>query len=153
MHAIIIHPEYHQLKAFYEALKADLLALQAQRDDLVFHFCRQIETEYVLQFGELEYNAWELFCESSRLAREIELIQAKLNREEPVNLREVQAQLDKEFTEYMAKLEEQREAMASALDYTQQPKLSEEEAADLKALYWELVKATHPDMNPGASPS
>ncbi|MEA4811717.1 MAG: hypothetical protein VB108_03990 [Anaerolineaceae bacterium] len=151
MNAIILHPDYYTLHHHSQTLKGQLLKLQEQHDDLVFHVCKGLQASYMLHFGELEYKAWDLFCQYSRIVREIELVQAKINREEPVNQKSINRQLDIEFAEYTEKLKKQSEEIQSAIDYTQKTSLSIEETLELKALYHELVKLTHPDLHPGAS--
>lgn len=55
---LIVLPESDALKAEIETLRAELSALFAQRDELVFVVCKNIETEYMLKIGGLEHRAY-----------------------------------------------------------------------------------------------
>lgn len=77
---------------------------------------KNIETNYMLKLGGLEYKAYEAQCEALRLKRKPELIQAKKNRWEKIILSMIDAILDAEFAEYRAKLNEQIEKMNDALE-------------------------------------
>lgn len=78
--------------------------------------CKNIETNYMLKLGGLEYKAYEAQCEALRLKRKPELIQARKNRQEKIILSMIDAILDAEFAEYQAKLNEQIEKVNDALE-------------------------------------
>ena len=83
---IIIFPEFDKIKNEIERLRIELSMLLLERDELQFVICRNIEAKYTLEFGSIEYRAYEAQCTALRLKRKIELIQAKRNRQEPVSI-------------------------------------------------------------------
>lgn len=145
---IIIFPDFQKLKEDVERLRTELSMLMLERDELRFVICKNIETEYMLKLGNLEYKVYEAQCAALRLKRKIELIQARKNRQEVIKLTVINNILDEEFLEYEKKLNEQVEKMNEALEHSKGEYLSEEDNKELKKLYRKIVKVLHPDINP-----
>ena len=132
-------------------MRTELSMLLLERDELQFVICKNIETEYMLKLGSIEYKAYEAQCAALRLKRKIELIQAKKNRQEKVIISAIEETLDKEFAEYQKQLDEQIDKMNDALKRSKAEVLSDEDNKELKKLYRKIVKALHPDINPDVS--
>ena len=79
---VIVFPDFEKLKSEVEKMRTELSMLLLERDELQFVICKNIETEYMLKLGSIEYRAYEAQCAALRLKRKIELIQAKKNRQE-----------------------------------------------------------------------
>ncbi len=150
---IIKFPQVEALEKDVHELKENLEALLMEHDELVHIVCKNIETSYMLSLGYLEYKAYELQCTSLRLKRKVELIQAKINRQETVILEKIEDILDTEFSEYQKKLEVEIEKMNKALERGNSKSLSLKETSELKKLYNQIVKSLHPDLNPNVSHS
>ena len=148
---IVVFPDFQKLKDDVEKLRTELSMLMLERDELRFVICKNIEMEYMIKLGSLEYKAYEAQCAAMRLKRKIELIQAKKNRQERVNLSKIDETLDVEFFEYQQKLNEQIDKMNDALKHSNAEYLSEEDNKELKKLYRKIVKVLHPDINPEVS--
>ena len=69
-----------------DKLRVSVSMLLLERDNLLFHECKDIEAEYVLKFGKLEYKVYEAECEYRRLKRKLELIIISRNHNEPIDL-------------------------------------------------------------------
>lgn len=151
--AIILFPEFEKLKKEVEQLRTELSMLYLEYDELRFVICKNIETAYILALGSFEYKAYESECEALRLKRKLELIQAKRNRQEKVDLKFIENLLDKEFAEYLKKLNLQIEKMNEALYRDKCERLTESDAKELKRLYRKVVKCLHPDLNPDTTPA
>lgn len=132
-------------------MRTELSMLLLERDELQFVICKNIETEYMLKLGSIEYKAYEAQCAALRLKRKIELIQAKKNRQEKVIISAIEETLDSEFAEYQKQLNEQIDKMNDALKRSKAEVLSDEDNKELKKLYRKIVKALHPDINPDVS--
>ncbi len=145
---IIIFPDFERLKNEVEKMRTELSMLLLERDELRFVICKNIESEYMLKLGGIEYKAYEAQCAALRLKRKIELIQAKKNRQEKVIIFDIENALDNEFAEYQRKLDEQIEKMNEALRWSKAEILSDEDRKELKKRYRTIVKSLHPDMNP-----
>lgn len=149
--SVIAFADFENLKSEVEKMRTELSMLLLERDELQFVICKNIETEYMLKLGSMEYKAYEAQCAALRLKRKLELIQAKKNRQETVILSEIEETLDNEFAEYQEQLDAQIDKMNDALKRSKTAVLSDEENKELKTLYRRIVKALHPDMNPGVS--
>lgn len=148
---VIVFPDFKKLKSEVEKMRTELSMLLLERDELQFVICKNIETEYMLKFGSIEYKAYQAQCLSLRLKRKIELIQAKKNRQEKVIISAIEEALDTEFAEYQKRLDEQINKMNDALKRSKAEVLNVEENKELKKLYRKIVKALHPDINPDVS--
>ena len=150
---IIVFPEIEELEKEIERLRTDISMLMAQRDELQFVVCKNIEMEYMLRLGGLEHQAFSLQCKYLRLKRKAEMIRARLNRREQVDLELIDAMLDEEFAAYQANLDEQIRKMRDAANRKNARELTEEETKEVKRRYRRIVKALHPDLNPDATPA
>lgn len=148
---VIVFPDFEKLKNEVEKMRTELSMLLLERDELQFVICKNIETEYMLKLGSIEYKAYQAQCLSLRLKRKIELIQAKKNRQEKVIISAIEEALDTEFAEYQKRLDEQINKMNDALKRSKAEVLTVEENKELKKLYRKIVKALHPDINPDVS--
>lgn len=148
---VVVFPDFEKLKGEVEKMRIEMSMLLLERDELQFVICRNIETEYMLKIGSIEYKAYEAQCLAMRLKRKIELIQANKNRQERVIIDDIEKTLDNEFAEYQKKLDEQIDKMNDALSQSKLEVLSDEDSKEIKKLYRNIVKAIHPDINPDVS--
>lgn len=148
---LIMFPQYDELVKDNERLRTELSMLVLERDELMLVICKNIETEYLINFGGLEHRVYEAECRVRRLKRKIELIRAKQNRQEKVNMDTIELKLDAEFEQYEKQLEDQLDKMNEALDRQNAQSLSDSDSAELRKLYRKIIKALHPDLNTDTS--
>lgn len=148
---VIVFPDFEKLKSEVEKKRTELSMLLLERDELQFVICKNIETEYMLKLGSIEYKAYEAQCAALRLKRKIDLIQAKKNRQEKIIISAIEETLDEEFAEYQKQFDEQIDKVNAAIKRSKAEVLSDEENKELKKLYRKIAKALHPDINPDVS--
>lgn len=148
MGQIIEFPDIKKLKEKIRFLRRELEDLYPEKEHLVGVICENIQRDYTLVFGSLEYKLYEAYCEYLRLRRKRDLIQAKVNRGEEPDMEAIESRLDEEFREYKRRLEEQMEEVNEAIEKSKLKLLPEEEQKELKKLYKAIVKRLHPDLNP-----
>lgn len=147
MSDITISSEYLKLIEEVKQLKEDIASLYEEKDELVYHICKNIETEYMSKIGVLEYKLYEFQCKILRIKRKIELYQLKINMQEKPNEKEIEEKLDIEYKEYEKKLNKMSNDLQDALNRKNYGILSEKNSKELKSIYRKLIKKLHPDLN------
>ena len=109
----IVHSmsETEKLQREFEELKAQLIKLVAERDELTGVMCPELERKFLRIFGELEIRVFEAQCECKCLKRQIELMRANLNRQGPINFTEIILKLTIEFENSRRRLMMKRKNM------------------------------------------
>ena len=148
---ITLNLEYENLKNELLKKRTELSMLVLQRDELKYVICKNIETEYMLELGSLEYCLYQSECIIMRLKRKVELIQMRINRQEKIDVSAIDKLLDEQFREYQQKLEEKIKKMNEAIERDNGEVLTEQQVKELKKLYRAIVKALHPDLNPSVT--
>lgn len=140
-----------ELSEEIERLNQELSDLFYERDHLKLVVCENIQTQYMLVFGYLEYELQRCYLQFYRLRRKKELLQIKINRQEAIDLDSIDSQLDLEFAEYQQQLNEKFEEIEEALERAELESLSEADSQQIKKLYRAIVKRLHPDLHPNVT--
>lgn len=152
MNGLIPHPEIQALVSECEKLRTLLSQLYLRRDNLKLQVVPLLEIAYMNAFGRLECRIMQVQNEALRLRRKIDLIQAAKNRNERPDITRIDELLEMEFKEYLWQLEEKQRATEMARKAAKERiPMTTEESEQVRRLYREIVKATHPDLHPGIS--
>lgn len=151
MSNIIIFPDYAKLKDEVAKLKKELVSAINERDELIAVVCPNIEMQYMLLFGDIEYKALNIELAYRRIKRKAELIIARKNMGEKVNFVEIEKELDEELKEFLEKLEETLDGINRSLSRSKGERMSAESRERFKSMYREIVRKLHPDLHPGES--
>ena len=144
--SIVPHPEFIKLKKDCEILHSEFAELIVGLDELTSTIIPNIETEYQLTIGHLEYEQLCLQIEINRLKRKIEIIQAAINHGDQISEISIDEMLSKEFKKWENKLKEHLKKIDIAKKRSDS-KLSIEESREIADLYRKIVKKIHPDIN------
>ncbi len=169
--------EYERLLEEISELKALIVSLTAERDELKFHICRYLAAEYNSRIGVLEFQAMTARLKVLELKRTIEYLQAQINRQEEKSEEKAREQARQEYKKFEEDLNQKAEEAKRTDRYQEDTARKEEEwqreqdrkeqearergeepdenrvkyksrSDEMKALYRKIVKALHPDMNP-----
>ena len=145
-----LSPEIIKLQEDILALEKELGKVILEQDEMVNAVKPNLEAEYQKTIGYKELECLENEIAARRIKRQIELIQAAVNRQETIEIEKVEKQLDDEFQEWYEKIDEQYQKVQEAQSRIE-GLMSDEENEEFKKLYRQLVFKLHPDLNPNQS--
>ena len=133
---ITTEPEYEQLKREIEVLRRQVTKLTQERDELRYHICPEIQAEYDKKVGILENQIFAMMVKCAMLRRQIEYVQAAMNREEEPDYKEAEKKVEEEFQQYEEDMHDRAERINNAKEHSkkaeEQQKKWEEEQAERK---------------------
>jgi len=143
---IQLSPIVIKIQKEIKSLQTELTILYEDYENLSTNKKIIIEADYMLKIGVYEIKKLEIEYEARRLKRTLELIQTAINRNEEMNLDNIQAKVEEEYADWVKKLEDmyRNHQNSKTLDVTT---LSKEESVKIKELYKGLAFALHPDLN------
>ena len=118
---IVISPEVMEKRNRLAALRAELADLYEKREYMVSHERDQLTALYTSLIGQLQYEEYALKVAVSKLKRTSELIQAKRNRGEHVDMYSIEQQVETEFREHQRRIEQQLEDIKAANELLNAP--------------------------------
>ena len=145
-----LSPEIIKLQEDISSLEKELGKVILEQDEMLNTVKPNLEAEYQKKIGYKELERMETEITARRFKRQIELIQAAVNRQESIEEKEIENQLDDEFQEWYKKIEEEYRKMKEAEDRLN-CLMSDEENAEFTKLYRQLVFKLHPDLNQNQS--
>ena len=121
--------------------KYALLTLYEQRDKLLYIEGPQLEREYMDKIGSYEETIIKEEIECELLQKKQQMIQAAINRREPIDEAAIDAEIEK--------LRQEMYLEAISMPVPQEfAELSGEQSDELQDLYREIVQEFHPQMHP-----
>lgn len=118
-----------------------LLKLYEELDKLKYIEGPRLEKEYMDKIGTFEETVIKEEIECELLKKKQEMIQAAINRREPVD----EAAIDEEISKLREEMIKEAGGDAPPQEYAD---LSEEQATELQEIYSEIVKNYHPQTHP-----
>ena len=108
-----------KLRAEIRALREILASLVLERDNLINVVLRDIEATYMRELGGLEAEAYQAECEVRILKARLEMMQASVNREEPIKEKEINENIRQQYEAYQKVYEEFVHRIFEANTYSQ----------------------------------
>ncbi len=125
-----------------ESAQNALLTRIEQLDTLRYVEAPKLRNEYMVKIGTTEDEVLNAELDAKMLQRKLELIQIKRNRREPIDMAEIDQQIEAERQALLVQAETD-DAASQRL-----PQLTEEQQAELQALYHKIVEGFHPQVHP-----
>lgn len=104
-----VQTEYEKLLETVRKLRARVIELTAERDDLLYHICPALQAKYDEKIGSVEREilASQMYLKEKQ--RIIEILQAQLNRQEKPSMKEAEKKAHEEFRAYEEDLKKKAE--------------------------------------------
>ena len=143
--------EFEKLRLRHKVLKeqvADQIELYTHLVDTVGP---NIESQYMMLVGQLEYKAMVLELEVKRWKRRFTLRQMYINRGEKPDPVAIENTLGRELSEWRKKIAALGEKLGGAKLQFDLVKMSDADTNAIRCEYLKAVKKLHPDLNPNLS--
>lgn len=127
-------------------LKARLQLAVSEYDDVELKEATAIRIEYTEKIGQYECQQYELYLQFEELRHKVEMVQARINRGEEVDIVAIDKEVADILTSYYEKLNGMRQDVDEMDRYHSGPEIDVDERAELKRIYRKLMKILHPDV-------
>ena len=104
-----VQTEYEKLLETVRKLRARVIELTAERDDLLYHICPALQAKYDEKIGSVEREILAAQMYLKEKQRIIEILQAQLNRQEKPSMKEAEKKAHEEFRAYEEDLKKKAE--------------------------------------------
>ena len=132
---------YTWLHAEIRTRKMALVMLYETQDHMLYVEAPPLRQKYMELFGAQEEDVLQAELETSMLRRKLELIQAAVNRREPIDLEAIEAGVEEEKQKKIRELERED------ITLEELPQLSEEDQKELQTIYRDITSRFHPEIN------
>ncbi len=138
--------EYQNLKTDVQKLRIENSQLLTERDELMVRILPDLRMQYVLEFGDLEYQVYQVQCSASKLEKKLALIEKKAQEKEKISIVEIDKLLEEEFAEYQNELHQEIDEMRRAMKEYRNEQPTQKELKELNKLYRQIMQEVHPDL-------
>lgn len=94
---VLVHPEYAMLILELNDLKEEIADLIVEREMLVNYVCKDIQIDYMLKIGALEYKLVVAENNYEKNQRKLELISEKISKKQKIDIETINRKIEKEF--------------------------------------------------------
>ncbi|MCS6935435.1 MAG: hypothetical protein NZM35_09850 [Chitinophagales bacterium] len=148
MKPVVPHsPEHSRQLTELETLKAEYVKQWNNRNVLLEWGKPQLEALYYAKIGKHQIELLTLKKEVFALKRKLEMIQAYINRAEPINLPVIELLVELEVKEQEEKIAREAEKLEAA-NHLLANLASPERSVELRKTFRHIAKRLHPDINP-----
>ena len=122
--------EIARLKIEIKALREILAALVLKRDNLLLVESKELESLYMKELGYLELEVYAAESRARYLQRKYEMMQAAMNRRQPINTPEIEKKLNEKAEEFKKVYEEFRKKAKEAEESVRKRRRNAQNASD-----------------------
>ena len=149
--SITLHPQVAALQAQLKELREQSARLFAKAEYMQFEERPMLNSLYEASVSVLLFEEFKLAIQIKLTQLEINLVQAYINHNAPIDHYRIEEQVKAARKEYQARIEQKEAELKKAEDYLNSPCLSKVETKELRDLYRIIAKALHPDLHPDQS--
>lgn len=149
---VIVHPEYAMLILEINNLKEQIANLVVERDMLSEYVCRNLQIDYMLKIGALEYKLMVAKNNHKKSLRKLEMVEEKLTKNLKVNLNSIEKKVNSEFKEKTKKEEEFSDDIDFAIEMTSMDLFNGDFIDEISAEYFKVQKLYNPIFDLQESP-
>lgn len=135
-----------------EALRQKASSLYLESEYMRDEEETRLNAEYETLLGVFEYEKFKAEIEGKRIQKEIELVQIYINRNEPIDQKKVDEDLQSALSQFLVLLENKKTEIKKARRFLAIPLMTAGNSQELTLLYRLIAKSLHPDLNPNLNP-
>jgi len=94
---VIVHPEYALLVLEINDLREEIADLIVEKDALAHYICKDVEIDYMLKIGALEYKRIVAENNYEKAIRKLEIIEEKISKKSSINIEAIDRKIRNEF--------------------------------------------------------
>lgn len=127
-------------------LRARLQLAVSEYDDVELKEATSIRIEYTEKIGQYECKQYEAYLQFEELKHKIEMVQARINRGEEIDMVAIDNEVADVLTAYYDKLNGMRQNVAEMNGYQNGAVVDVDVRSEIKQIYRKLMKILHPDV-------
>lgn len=144
---VVVHPEYALLILEVNELKETIADLIVERDMLNNYVCRDLEIDYMLKIGALEYKLFVAQNDLKKASRKLELIEEKLSENLPINIENIDKKIKNEFKAQDKIEKEMLEDIDFAIEMSAIQMIDYDIVDEMNVEYFKLQKLYNPILD------
>lgn len=144
---VVVHPEYALLILEINDLKEEIADLMVERDMLKCYVRKDIQIDYMLKIGFLEYKLLVAENNYEKSVRKLEMIKEKLSKKMTVNMEVIERKIKREFKRQDKMEVDMSEDINFAIEMSSVELFDYDEVEEMNVDYFKLQKLYNPDFD------
>lgn len=141
---VVIHPEYALLILEVNDLKDQIANLIVERDMLVNYLCKDLEIDYMLKIGSLEYKLIVAENNYQKNLKKMEMIREKQEQNKAININSIEKKIKEEFKKQTKVEQNMLESLDFAIEMSSLELFDYDMVEEMNADYFKLQKLYNP---------
>ena len=141
---VVVHPEYAMLILEINDLKEEIADLIVERDMIKCYVRKDIQIDYMLKIGALEYKLMVAKNDYKKNLRKLEIIKEKVAKKLDVNMESIERKINREFKEQNKNEVEMSEDIDFAIEVSAIELFDHDMVDEMNVDYYKLQKLYNP---------